>query len=160
MVERLLNLSRFAELASAYVRREPQATPREFARYIAAVAEAGLREDEDDTAASHSSGVRVMTMRAARGLEWDHVYVLGLHAASMPGTWRAALEPIPDALLKETVPDDPAAAHVGQSRRLLHLAMTRARRRLVLTYPRVGQGGAEQPPSPFVEAARAALDAK
>ncbi len=159
VVERLLNLSRFAELASAYVRREPQATPREFARYIAAVAEAGLREDDDDTAAGHGSGVRVMTMRAARGLEWDHVYVLGLHAASMPGTWRAALEPIPDALLKEQVPDDPAAAHVGQSRRLLHLAMTRARRRLVLTYPRASQGGAEQPPSPFVEAARAALGA-
>ena len=34
------------ELAGAYVRRAPQATAREFARSIAAVADAGLREDE------------------------------------------------------------------------------------------------------------------
>ena len=46
VVERLRNLARFAELAAAYVRRSPQATAREFARSIAAVADAGLREDE------------------------------------------------------------------------------------------------------------------
>ena len=46
MVERLVNLAKLGELATAYVRRSPQATAREFARYIAAVAEAGLREEE------------------------------------------------------------------------------------------------------------------
>ena len=46
VVERLRNLARFAELAAAYVRRAPQATAREFARSIAAVADAGLREEE------------------------------------------------------------------------------------------------------------------
>ena len=48
VVERLRNLARFAELAAAYVRRAPQATAREFARSIAAVADAGLREEEAD----------------------------------------------------------------------------------------------------------------
>ena len=46
VVERLRNLSRLGELATGYVRRSPQATPREFARYISAVADAGLRDDE------------------------------------------------------------------------------------------------------------------
>ena len=46
VVERLRNLARFAELAAQYVRRAPQATAREFARSIAAVADAGLREEE------------------------------------------------------------------------------------------------------------------
>jgi DNA helicase-2/ATP-dependent DNA helicase PcrA len=45
VVERLRALARFGELASAFVRRTPQATPREFARSIAAVADAGLREE-------------------------------------------------------------------------------------------------------------------
>jgi DNA helicase-2/ATP-dependent DNA helicase PcrA len=44
-------------------------------------------------------------------------------------------------------------------RRLLHVAMTRARRGLVLAYPTQGAGGELQPPSPFVEEARAALGA-
>ena len=47
VVERLRALARFGELAAAYVRRAPQATPREFARSIAAVADFGLREQEE-----------------------------------------------------------------------------------------------------------------
>ena len=76
VVERLRNLARFAELAAAYVRRAPQATAREFARSIAAVADAGLREEEA-AGAERARGVRVMTMHDAKGHEFEHVYVLG-----------------------------------------------------------------------------------
>ena len=48
-------------------------------------------------------------------------------AARMPGPRQRALEPIPDALLKEALPPDSKAVHVAQMRRLLHVAMTRAR---------------------------------
>ena len=78
-----------------------------------------------------------MTMHAAKGREFDHVYVLGLMAARMPGPRQRALEPIPDALIKEALPPDSKAGHVAEMRRLLHVAMTRARRRLVLAYPAV-----------------------
>jgi DNA helicase-2/ATP-dependent DNA helicase PcrA len=156
VVERLQNLARFAELASAYVRRSPQATAREFARSIAAVAEAGLREEEA-AAAERAPGVRVMTMHAAKGLEFDYVYVLGLMAARMPGPRRRALEPIPEALIKEAVPPDSKATHVAEMRRLLHVAMTRARRRLVLAFPERSERGGLQQPSPFAEEARAAV---
>jgi DNA helicase-2/ATP-dependent DNA helicase PcrA len=156
VVERLRNLARLAELASAYVRRSPQATPREFARSIAAVAEAGLREDEAGGEAA--TGVAVATMRASKGLEFDHVYVLGLHSARMPGARRHVSEPLPDELLQERLPPDSRAAHVGEMRRLLHVAMTRARRGLVLAYASHAERGALQPPSPFVEEARAELE--
>ena len=108
VVERLVNLAKFGELAAAYVRRSPQATAREFARSIAAVADAGLREEEA-APAERPRGVQVMTMHAAKGLEFDHVYVLGLMAARMPGPRRRTLEPIPDALLKEALPPDTKA---------------------------------------------------
>ncbi len=156
VVERLLNLAKFAELAAAYVRRSPQATAREFARSIAAVAEAGLREEEA-AATDRPRGVQVMGMHAAKGLEFDHVYVLGLIAARMPGPRRRSLEPIADALLKEVVPPDSKAAHVAEMRRLAHVAMTRARTRLVLAYPERTDRGTAQQPSPFAEAARAAV---
>ena len=155
VVERLQNLARFASLAADYVRRSPQATGREFARAIAAVAEAGLQEEASLGERPH--GVRVMTMHAAKGLEFDHVYVLGLMAARMPGPRRRALEPIPDALIKEAVPPDSKAVHAGEMRRLLHVAMTRARRRLVLAFPERSERGALQQPSPFAEEAREAV---
>jgi len=158
VVERLQGLARFGELATAFVARRPQATPREFARSIAAAAEAGLRE-EDDPPPGTVRGVQVLAMHAAQGLEFDHVYVLGLHAARMPGAHTRALEPIAPVLMKEALPQDDHAAHVAQMRRLLHVAMTRARRRLVLVHPQASDRGAAQPPSPFVEEARVALGA-
>ncbi|MEJ7893846.1 MAG: ATP-dependent DNA helicase [Solirubrobacteraceae bacterium] len=156
VVERLVNLAKFGELAATYARRSPQATARDFARSVSAVAEAGLREEE---AQSATHGVQVMSMHAAKGHEFGHVYVLGLFAARMPGPRRRALEPIPDALLKEggTLPADSKAVHVAEQRRLLHVAMTRARERLVLAYPAVTDRGAAQLPSPFAEEALAAV---
>ena len=126
VVERLVNLAKFAELASAYVRRAPQATAREFARSIAAVAEAGLREEEA-VAGDRPVGVQVMAMHAAKGLEFDHVYVLGLMGARMPGPRRRTLEPIPDALLKEALPaDSKARAHRRDAAAAAHLDDARA----------------------------------
>ncbi len=159
VVERLQGLARFGELASAYVARQPQATPREFARSIAAAAEAGLRE-EDEPPPGAVRGVQVLAMHAAQGLEFDHVYVLGLHAARMPGAHTRTLEPIAPALMKEELPQDDHAAHVAEMRRLLHVAMTRARERLVLVHPQASDRGAAQPPSPFAEEARVALGAE
>ena len=112
VVERLVNLAKFGELAADYLRRSPQATAREFARSIAAVADAGLREEEA-AAGDRPRGVQVMAMHAAKGLEFDHVYVLGLMAARMPGPRQRTLEPIPDALIKEALPPDSKAVHVG-----------------------------------------------
>ncbi len=156
VVERLVNLAKFGELAATYARRSPQATARDFARSISAVAEAGLREEEAG-AGGDALGVQVMGMHAAKGLEFDHVYVLGLFAARMPGPRRRSLEPIPDALVKEAVPPDTKSAHIAEQRRLLHMAMTRARTRLVLAYPEQTERGARQQPSPFAEEARAAV---
>ncbi len=159
VVERLQGLARFGELASAYVARRPQASTREFARSIAAAAEAGLRE-EDEPPPGAVRGVQVLAMHAAQGLEFDHVYVLGLHAARMPGAHTRTLEPIAPVLMKEALPQDDHAAHVAEMRRLLHVAMTRARKRLVLVHPQASDRGAAQPPSPFAEEARLALGAQ
>jgi DNA helicase II / ATP-dependent DNA helicase PcrA len=159
VVERLHNLARFGELAAAYAQRSPQASAREFARSIAAVADAGLRED-DEHETTEPRGVRVMSFRSAKGLEFDHVYVLGLMEARIPGPRRRTLEPIPDTLVKEVLPPDTKGAHLDQMRRLLYVAMTRARKRLVLAYPERTERGALQQPSPFAEAAREAVGAE
>jgi len=159
VVERLVSLARLGDLATAYVRRAPQATGRDFARYVAAVAEAGLHDDEEGAGESRHGAVCVMAMHAAQGREFRHVFVLGLQSARMPGARRRLAEPIPDALLHEQLAADTRAEHVADMRRLAHVAMTRAREGLVLGYAERSVGGALQHPSPFLEEARAALDA-
>jgi DNA helicase-2/ATP-dependent DNA helicase PcrA len=159
-VERLRNIAKLSELATAYMRREPQATARDFTRYMAAVAESGLREDEA-SAPSPLPAVQVMTMHAAKGLEFDHVFVLGLSASRMPGPFRPRRDDVPDELLRETLPAAAGPeAHEGEMRRLLHVAMTRARKGLVLAWDESGARGSTPRPSPFYEEARAALEAE
>jgi DNA helicase-2/ATP-dependent DNA helicase PcrA len=162
VVERLVSLAHLGELAGDYVRRSPQSTPREFARSIAAVADAGLRDEEGGAAGveRRAGTVAVMAMHAAAGLSFRHVFVLGLQSSRMPGARRRAVEPIPDALLHEELPPDTRAAHVVEMRRLLHVAMTRAGDGLVLAHAARSDQGALQPPSPFAEEARSALGAE
>jgi DNA helicase II / ATP-dependent DNA helicase PcrA len=157
-VERLRNIAKLSELATAYMRREPHATARDFTRYLAAVAESGLREEEEAAGTPTAPAVQVMTMEASRGLEFDHVFVLGLSAARMPGPYRPETDGVPAELLKRSRPGaDPRDAHETAMRELLHLAMTRARKGLVLAWPEGAQQAANARPSPFYEEAMAAV---
>ena len=136
VVERLRALAELGQLAGAYVRRSPQATPREFARSIAAVADFGLREQEEPDLTG-ATAVQVLTLTAAGGLEADHVYVIGLHAGvSVPPAER-----IDDALLREELPPDGEDNHRAALRQALYVGMSRARRRLVLAYPEADDRG-------------------
>jgi DNA helicase-2/ATP-dependent DNA helicase PcrA len=145
-LERLMSIAKLGDLATAYMRREPQATPRDFARYIAAVAESGLPEPEPEPVLPDA--VRITQTDGAEDIECDHAFVLGLTASAMPG--RAPDDRVPDELLPETVPLTGREAHDERMRRVLYVAMTRARRGLVLAWPE--SDGAR--PSPFLDEVR------
>ena len=157
VVERLRNLARFAELASDYARRAPQATAREFARSVAAVADAGLREEEA-AGAERPRGVRVMTMHDAKGHEFEHVYVLG--PDERPDAGPAAAEPRTDP--RRAAQRGRAAADAGGARRRDAAAGARgdvARADGGSCSPTRSARTAARPqqPSPFAEEARAAV---
>jgi len=79
VAERLLGLSRLAELATAWTRREPRGSTRGFVRYLSAVAEAGVEAEEAEEPPAPGA-VRGMAIAAVKGLGFDHVFVLGLEA--------------------------------------------------------------------------------
>ena len=155
VVQRLRALATFGELAAAHVGRAPLATPREFARSVAAVADFGLREQEEPElggdgplgsggalhpAGPHPPAVQVLTLAVAGGLEADHVFVIGLHAGlGRVGT--SSFERIPDALLSEPLAPDDEAGRRRALRQELYVACSRARERLVLAYPRADDRG-------------------
>ncbi len=76
VAERLLGLSRLAELAAAWARREPHGSTRDFVRYLSAVAEAGVEPAGGEEPRSPGS-VRGLDARSARGTEFGHVFMLG-----------------------------------------------------------------------------------
>jgi superfamily I DNA/RNA helicase/RecB family exonuclease len=174
--ERLVNVGRLSELALDYMRREPDAGVRDFVRHLVAMAEAGVTDEDELVSPPLAKAVRVLSMRAARGREFDHVFVLGLETNRMPGAPREGDREVL-ATLPETanggapsVPESHPSregereatrrAHAQRMRALLYVAMTRARRSLTLSLAEKGDGpeaGAGRP-SPFLDEARAAVD--
>ncbi|HEX8754082.1 MAG TPA: ATP-dependent DNA helicase [Solirubrobacterales bacterium] len=79
VAERLLGLSRLAELATAWARREPHGSTRGFVAYLSAVAEAGVDPAGEEEPRSVGA-VQAMAPDAVKGIGFDHVFLLGLEA--------------------------------------------------------------------------------
>ncbi|HEX3174729.1 MAG TPA: ATP-dependent DNA helicase [Solirubrobacterales bacterium] len=77
VAERLLGLARLAELAAAWARRQPHSSTRDFIRHLSAVADAGV-EPAGIADPPAPGAVRVLARRAVKGMEFEHVFVLGL----------------------------------------------------------------------------------
>jgi DNA helicase-2/ATP-dependent DNA helicase PcrA len=77
VAERLLGLSRLAELATAWARREPHGSTRAFVRYLSAVAEAGVEPAGAEEPASPGA-VQGLARAAAKGMDFEHAFLLGL----------------------------------------------------------------------------------
>jgi DNA helicase-2/ATP-dependent DNA helicase PcrA len=77
VAERLLVLSRLAELAAAWARREPNGSTRDFIRHLSAVADAGV-EPAGVVEPPARGAVQGLTRDAVKGMEFGHVFVLGM----------------------------------------------------------------------------------
>jgi uncharacterized protein (TIGR00375 family) len=104
------------------------------------LSEAVALSTEADFRDARADRVSLMTMHAAKGLEFAAVFVVGLEAGLVPFSWDAA------------TPQDESAQ--AEERRLFYVAMTRARDRLYLTRAaeRFWRGATRHlPPSPFLK---------
>jgi DNA helicase-2/ATP-dependent DNA helicase PcrA len=77
VAERLLGLSRLAELAAAWARRDPHGSTRDFVRHLSAVAEAGV-EPAGESEPPAPGAVRAVDRRGAKGMDFEHVFAIGL----------------------------------------------------------------------------------
>jgi DNA helicase-2/ATP-dependent DNA helicase PcrA len=85
-----------------------------------------------------AEGVTLATLHAAKGLEWDAVFVAGMHEGTMPIIYAEG------------------PAQVEEERRLLYVGMTRARARLTISWAlsRTPGGRSSRKPSRFLTGLR------
>ena len=102
-----------------------------------------------------------MALDSAGALEAEHVYVLGLHAGlSTPAPEPIALVAVARMSRSMFRGGDGAAEDAGRAplvRQVLYVAVTRARRRVVLAYPCANDRSAALAPAPIVETMRRAV---
>jgi DNA helicase-2/ATP-dependent DNA helicase PcrA len=112
VAERLLGLSRLAELATAWTRREPHGSTRAFVRYLSAVAEAGVEPEEAEEPPAPGA-IRGMATAAVKGLGFDYVFVLGLDEEAK---WERMGWPARSGLVLSRVERGPAGEAARPSR--------------------------------------------
>ncbi len=102
----------------------------EFIEYFDFFIEAGGRIDAPDPPEA-SRAVQMMTIHAAKGLEFPVVFLIGVAARRFPSTDRKPVIEFPVELSKGPVP--PGDIHIQEERRLFYVAITRARKRLYIS---------------------------
>ena len=122
--------------------------PGEFLDYLDHFSEAGgsvpLASRDDDS-------VRLMTAHAAKGLEFDHVFILRAYKPSFPNSYREPLVAFPRELRSpdSLSEDDTSTLCEQEERRLFYVAMTRARESLTI-YAKNGKGKNDPTPPGFI----------
>ena len=97
---------------------------------------------------SSPESINIMTIHASKGLEFKHVFVVNMVSRRFPSTERRDLIGIPTALIREILPG--GEAHIQEERRLLYVAMTRAKHSLYFSYASDYGGARTVKPSQFL----------
>jgi len=128
--DRWESLQALTDLAQAFATAAPDADLGDF------VDDLDRRAGEQH--APVADGVTVATLHAAKGLEWDHVFVCGVVEGTLPISFAVTPE------------------EVEEERRLLYVGMTRARQGLAVSWARARNPGgrATRRPSRFLDGLR------
>ena len=96
------------------------------------------------------NAVNILTVHSSKGLEFKIVFLVNLVSDRFPTRERNEKIPLPDGIIKETVPFD-TDFHLEEERRLFYVGMTRAKERLYFTAANYyGAGKRAKKISPFI----------
>jgi DNA helicase-2/ATP-dependent DNA helicase PcrA len=147
------NVGRFAETIAEFCET---ATDRSLASYMDHLDLVLLSGEDEEPAPVEGTGdaIQVMTIHQAKGLEFEAVFVPGLVEGRLPQSGRSPRFELPPAVLEPLVRGREDV--IAEERRLLYVAMTRARRQLWLTRAAHYDSGRRWRSSRFLDEVKAA----
>lgn len=102
---------------------------------------------EDPETEDHNA-VTISSIHKSKGCEWDHVFVIGLENGLIPHHKSASVEL---GYSGEYDPWDDTEGCIEEERRILHVAMTRAKKSVILSMAKIrASNSIPQTPSPFI----------
>ena len=154
-VEKMEKLNGFYDEMQRATERHPNRSLKEFLEHIDTI-EAHNLNIEKTSFGGVVNRVRLMTTHKSKGLEFEHVYVVGVfdgHWGNKTKRESLKLPRVVFSSLNETGSDDP----LDDERRLFYVALTRAKKTVTISYAKESMSGKEQLPSVFLGEMRAEL---
>lgn len=141
-------LNQFFKTIEAFQHAELDTSNRHYLQYLHHILEAGdagaLSQDLD----TGPDAIRIMTVHSAKGLEFPYVFIANCVEQRFPGMDRKDPIEVPDALVREVLPQ--GDAHLQEERRLMYVAITRARDGVFFTAAEDYGGIRRKKPSRFL----------
>ncbi len=143
------NISKFFSKLKTYETDHADASVSSVLDWIELSMQLGESPLAGDSDWVNNNAVNILSIHSAKGLEFPIVYLVNLVSARFPTIERREQVPIPEALIKEELPE--GDYHIEEERRLCYVGMTRAKDYLYLTGANFyGEGKREKKLSPFV----------
>lgn len=146
------NVSRLSESIAEFCETSLDHSLAAYMRHLDLVLLSG--EDEEPPEVETADAIQVMTIHQSKGLEFEAVFVPSLVEGRLPQSARSPRFELPPAVLEPLVRGREDV--IAEERRLLYVAMTRARRLLYLSYAAHYEGGRRWRESRFLEEIRSA----
>ncbi|MFA5172994.1 MAG: ATP-dependent DNA helicase [Candidatus Paceibacterota bacterium] len=127
----------------AAIRKEYSLT--DFLEHLELLKEEGIRLKGKET--RREGMARLMTAHKAKGLEFDVVFIIGARDGHFGNKRTMEAFQLPNELSFRVE----KAEKNEDERRLFYMAITRARKKVFITYPEYSEEGKEQAPSQFIE---------
>ena len=118
--KRMENVLELTGWLTRLAKQEQQDEPSTFAELVARLSLIGMLDNEDDD--NQSDQVSLMTLHAAKGLEFPHVFIVGMEEGLLPH--RSSIEE--GAANADTA--------IEEERRLAYVGITRAKKTLAFSY--------------------------
>ena len=96
------------------------------------------------------SSIRLMTVHKAKGLEFEHVFLIKVLSGKWDGASSRTLIKLPLGILKTDITKNIGNSDLEEDRRLFYVALTRAKKQIYISYSIQTDTGREQLPSVFV----------
>ncbi len=146
--EQLRYVLQFFAKVKSFQQENPGSHIRDFFEMIQFTQEAGDQGILSPDIESGPDTVKVMTVHASKGLEFEAVFLLNLVDKRFPTIQRQDALELPLELIKETLPE--GNVHLEEERRLLYVGMTRAKRFLTFSWCQQTGTSSSRKPSRFL----------
>jgi len=143
-------LNRFYTITREYQELFPEGLLSDFLEHLSILSEMGIDVSEEITP---PGAVNVLTIHKSKGKEFPVVFITDMADRRFPTRYTERKFYVPTDLLSGTSKtQDSQELHKDEERRLFYVGMTRAKRKLIITYPqRYGDATQNKRPSEFLK---------